>query len=63
MLINAYGSRESSLWSAADIIGADLSFRGGDEYRVTVYVAGYKVGETRKHRSSGEWVSWLRSLR
>lgn len=62
MLINAHGDHELSLWSAADIVGADLYFRGGDTYLVTVYVGGYKVGETRKHRSSREWVEWIRSL-
>jgi len=62
MLINAYGGLESSLWPAADIVGANLCFRGENEYRVTVYVDGYKVGETREHRSSREWVRWLRSL-
>lgn len=62
MLINAYGDQESSLWAAADIVGADLVFRGGETYRVTVYVAGYIVGETREHMNSREWVNWLRSL-
>ena len=62
MLINVYGETESSLWSAADIVGANLFFRGEDGYRVTVYVDGYKVGETREHRSSREWVKWLRDL-
>ena len=62
MLINAHGSREDSLWTAADVVGADLVFRGGTEYKVTVCVGGYEVGETREHLSSREWVSWLRSL-
>lgn len=62
MLINAHGSREDSLWTAADVVGADLVFRGGNEYKVVVHVGGYVVGETREHRSSGEWVVWLRSL-
>ena len=62
MLINVYGEKDTTLWPAADITGAELFFRGGDEYRVTVYVGGYKVGETRKHRSSREWASWLRGL-
>lgn len=63
MLINACGDREISLWSAADVVGAELVFRGGSEYVVTVYVGGYKVGETRVHRSPQEWVKWLRSFR
>lgn len=62
MLINAYGEKESTLWPAAGIVGASLCFRGESEYRVTVYVDGYKVGETREHKSSREWVRWLRSL-
>lgn len=62
MLINVYGSKETSLWLAADIVDANLFFRGEETYRVTVYVDGYKVGETRRHRSSREWVRWLRSL-
>lgn len=62
MLINAHGSREDSLWTAADVVGADLVFREGDKYRVTVHVGGYEVGETCEHRSSREWVGWLRSL-
>lgn len=62
MLINAYGDAGNALWAAADIVGANLFFRGENEYRVTVYVDGCKVGETRKHRSSREWVRWLRSL-
>ena len=63
MFVTVYGSEEGSLWTAADVVGADLSFRRGDEYRVVVYVDGYEVGETRKHRSSRDWVRWLRSLR
>lgn len=62
MLIDVYGSKEVSLWTAADVVGAALFFRGGNEYRVTVYVGGYKVGETRKHRNPREWVDWIRSL-
>lgn len=62
MLINAYGDAENALWVAADIIGANLFFRGENKYRVTVYVDGYKVGETHEHRDSREWVRWLRSL-
>lgn len=62
MLINAYGEKESPLWLAASIVGANLCFRGENEYRVTVYVDGYKVGETREHKSSREWVRWLKSL-
>ena len=63
MLINAYGDHETSLHVAASIIGADLVFRGGETYRVTVYVGGYNVGETREHKSSREWVRWLRNFR
>lgn len=62
MLINAYGGVEDALWTAADLVGADLVFRGESEYRVTAYVGGYKVGETREHKDSREWVRWLRSL-
>jgi hypothetical protein len=62
MLINVYGDEEIPLWSAADVIGANLFFRGGDEYRVTVHMAGYEVGETREHRDSRGWLDWLRSL-
>lgn len=52
-----------ALWAAADVVGAELVFRGGSEYVVTVYVGGYKIGETCEHRNSREWVNWLRSLR
>lgn len=54
MLINAYGGVEDALWVAADLVGADLVFRGEENYRVTVYVGGYKVGETCRHMSSWE---------
>lgn len=62
MLINAYGGVEGALQTAADLVGADSVFRGEETYRVTVYVGGYNVGETRRHMSSREWVRWLRSL-
>ena len=56
MLINAYGGVEDALWTAADLVGADLIFRGEENYRVTVYAGGYRVGETCRHMSSREWV-------
>jgi len=62
MLINAYGGVEDALWAAAELVGADLVFRGEESYRVTVYVGGYKMGETCQHMSSREWVRWLRCL-
>lgn len=46
MLTNAYGGVEDALWTVAGLVGADLVFRGEESYRVTVYVGGYKVGET-----------------
>lgn len=45
MFIDAYGGVEDALWTAADLVGADLVFSGEESYRVTVYVGGYKVGE------------------
>ena len=63
MLVVVHGDREISLWSAADVVGADLFFKEGDEYRVTVHVGGHKIGDTNEHRSPRQWVSWLRSLR
>ena len=62
MLINVYGGNDDAVRIAADIAGANLFFRWEETYRVTVYVDGYKVGETRKHMTSREWVNWLRSL-
>lgn len=46
MPINAYWGVEDALWAAADLVGADLAFSGEESYGVTVFVGGYKVGET-----------------
>lgn len=62
MLINVYGEYDSTLWPAADLLGAELFFRGGDTYRVVVYQGGYQIGDTCKKRDSREWVEWIRSL-
>ena len=62
MLINVYGENDVTLWPAADLVGAELCFRGGDTYRVTVYRGGYQIGETCEKRYFREWVKWLRSL-
>ena len=62
MQINVYGEHDTSLWAAADLSGAELFFRGGGTYRVTVYQDGHLIGDTRKKRNSREWLEWLRSL-
>ena len=62
MLINVYGEHDTALWPAADLLGAELFFRGGDTYRVTVYQGGYQIGDTYNKRDSRGWLEWLRSL-
>lgn len=62
MQINVHGEYDTSLWAAADLLGAELIFRGGEDYKVTVLQHGYLVGETRVKRDSREWYGWLRSL-
>lgn len=62
MQINVYGGPDDALWPAADLLGAELFFRGGDTYRVTVYRGGYQIGDTCERRDSYEWLEWLRSL-
>lgn len=62
MLINVYGERDTTLWTAADVLGAQLIFRGGDTYRVSVYRNGYQIGDTCEKRNCHEWFEWLRKL-
>nr|DAV65856.1 MAG TPA: hypothetical protein [Caudoviricetes sp.] len=62
MLINVYGEKDTTLWAAADLVGAQLVFRGGDTYRVVVYRDGYQVGDTCEKRGSREWFDWIVGL-
>ena len=63
MLINSYSEIDTELWTAADLVGAELFFRNSEKYRVTVHQNGHLIGATREKRNSREWVKWLRSLR
>ena len=62
MLIDVYGEHDTTLWAAADLVGAELVFRDGEDYKVAVYQDGYLIGETREKQSSREWLNWFRSL-
>ena len=63
MIVNVYGKHDTTLWAAADLVGAELFFRGGKDYVVTVYQNGYLIGKTCEGRDSREWVKWFRSLK
>ena len=63
MQINVYGEHDTNLWAAADLLGAELIFRGGEDYMVVATLHGYQIGETRKKRDSRSWYEWLKSLR
>lgn len=62
MQINVYGEHDTDLWAASDLLGAELIFRGGKDYKVAVLQHGYLIGETRRKRDSRGWYEWLRSL-
>lgn len=62
MIINVHGEYDTTLWAAADLVGAELFFRGGGDYEVTVHRNGYLIGRTREKRNSREWVKWLKGL-
>lgn len=63
MQINVHGEHDTDLWAAADLLGAELIFRGGGDYKVVVRQHGHRVGETRMKRDSRGWYEWLRNLR
>lgn len=63
MIVNVCGEYDTTLWAAADLVGAELFFRGGEDYEVTVYQNGYLIGKTCEKRNSREWVKWFRNLK